>query len=423
MALCTQLPGFKTRSKLLRKMYEEIRRNTFRQEDADLYERIGCGMGQMEFGLTMEQVEILYNIEALKTEYDAEHTQWPIHREALKSLKREWLQEWKNYISAGLPSFLQVDHAVMHWYTKEELIRKIEENEPQKPWLRLVLLEAMLFEPYYPLSTEQVKKGKETKEIPSTKYKDLNGPAGYNQKDGDTFLEEFLTGSYYQKGTIARLRKSYQKAIREMKETLKTAITSMGVAAGIALAAVATAGMFAPAIAVVLVGSNFAGLSGAALTSACLAYLGGGAIAAGGAGMAGGTIAIVGGGAVLGLGAGSAVGGGMTALSLAGKKNTILQSAKLMVSVEEIFLNGEKDLAYSTSVYEQYVKGIESIEKSVVELRLKADVAEAAEKKKLNEQIKEAEDSVRAMRIARKSMNRFISSFEVGLSADTGEPE
>ena len=156
------------------------------------------------------------------------------------------------------------------------------------------------------------------------------------------------------------------------------------------------------AIAVVLVGSNFAGLSGAALTSACLAYLGGGA--------------------VLGLGAGSAVGGGMTALSRAGKKNTILQSAKLMVSVEEIFLNGEKDLAYSTSVYEQYVKKIESIEKSVVELRLKADVAEAAEKKKLNEQIKEAEDSVRAMRIARKSMNRFISSFEVGLSADTGEP-
>ena len=74
-------------------------------------------------------------------------------------------------------------------------------------------------------------------------------------------------------------------------------------------------------------------------------------------------------------------------------------------------------------MYEQYVKRIESIEKSVVELRLKADVAEAVEKKKLNEQIKEAEDSVRAMHIAHKSMNRFISSFEVGLSADTREPE
>ena len=58
----------------------------------------------------------------------------------------------------------------------------------------------------------------------------------------------------------------------------------------------------APSIAVALVGSNFAGLHGAALTSACLAYLGGGAIAVGGLGMAGGTAAIVGGGAVLGLG-------------------------------------------------------------------------------------------------------------------------
>lgn len=66
----------------------------------------------------------------------------------------------------------------------------------------------------------------------------------------------------------------------------------------IAIVTIATAGAFAPAIAVALVGSNFSGLSGAALTGACLAYLRGGAIAFGGAGMAGGTIAIVGGGAI-----------------------------------------------------------------------------------------------------------------------------
>lgn len=368
--------------KALREMYAEIRRNTFRREDADLYERIGCEMEQTEFGLTMEQVEILYNIEALKTEYDAEHTQWPIHQEALKSLKREWLQEWKKYISEGLASFLQVDNAVMHWYSKDELIQKIEESDPQKTWLRLVLLEAMLFEPYYPLSTEQVKKGKERKEVPSSKYKDLNGVGGgFDRKAGDEFLDSFLTGNYYQKGYIARLRKAYQKAIRGMNETLKTALTSLVITAAIALAAVTTAGMFAPAIAVALLGSNFAGLSGAALTSACLAYLGGGAIAVGGAGMAGGTMAIVGGGAVLGLGAGGAVGGGLAALHLVGKENTILQSAKLMVSVQEIFLNDEHDVAYSTSVYEQFVENIEKIEKSLVELRLKADVADNAEKR------------------------------------------
>ena len=148
----------------------------------------------------------------------------------------------------------------------------------------------------------------------------------------------------------------------------------------IAIAAIATAGAFAQAIAVALVGSNFAGLSGAALTSACLAYLGGGASAAGGLGMAGGTMAIVGGGAALGLGVGAGVGGAVGAAGLAGKKNTILQSAKLLVSVREIYLNDEHDLAYSNSIYEKYVQSITEIEKGLVELRLKMDVANAKEK-------------------------------------------
>ena len=62
-------------------------------------------------------------------------------------------------------------------------------------------------------------------------------------------------------------------------------------------------------------------------------YLGGGAIATGGLGMAGGTTAIVDGRAILGLGVGGAVG----AAELMRKKATIQQSAKLMVSVRQIF--------------------------------------------------------------------------------------
>lgn len=86
--------------------------------------------------------------------------------------------------------------------------------------------------------------------------------------------------------------------------------------------------------------------------------------------MAGGTIAIVGGGAILGLGVGAGVGGAVGAAGVLGKKNTILQSAKLMVSVREILLNDEHDLAYSNTVYEQYVQNIMEIEKGLVELRL-----------------------------------------------------
>ena len=94
-------------------------------------------------------------------------------------------------------------------------------------------------------------------------------------------------------------------------------------------------------IEIALVGSNFAGLSGAAVTSACLAYLGGGAIAAGGAGMLGGTIAIVGGGAALGIGVGAGVGGAVGAVGIVGEKATIIQSTKLLTSIREIFLNDE----------------------------------------------------------------------------------
>lgn len=274
----------------------------------------------------------------------------------------------------------------------------------------------MLFEPYFPLSTEKDKKGDE---VPSKKYKELNMPLiGYSESNGDKFLDAFFSASYYNTGYIKRLRKSYDKIIRELNEVLKSALKTVSAAAVITVAFVATAGMFAGPIAVALVGSNFAGLSGAALTSACLAYLGGGAIAAGGAGMLGGTMAIVGGGTLLGLGVGAGVGGTIGAVSVMGKKGTILQSAKLMVSVREIFLNDEHDADYSNSVYEQYVRNIADIEKGLVELRLKADVADKEEKKKLKEEIKNTEEAVHVMKIAMKSMNKFNSSFEIGMSEE-----
>lgn len=106
----------------------------------------------------------------------------------------------------------------------------------------------------------------------------------------------------------------------------------------------------------------------------------------------------------------------MGAAGILGKQNTILQSAKLLVSVREIFLNDEHDINYSNSVYEQYVQSIMDIEKGVVELKLASDVATGKERKELKRQIKNAEESVEAMKIARKSLLKFKSSFEEGLS-------
>lgn len=292
----------------------------------------------------------------------------------------------------------------------------VENNNPKDVWFRLVLLEAMVFEPYYTLALEKDKKGNE---VPSKKYDLLKNPVfGYKKSEGDRFLDGYFhQTSYYKKGYIKRLRQCYDKALMELNEVLKTVLTSLAVAAGVAIAVVLTAGMFAPAIAVALVGSNFAGLSGAALTSACLAYIGGGAVAAGGLGMAGGTMAIVGGSAILGLGVGAGAGAGVSAIGLMGKKATIEQSAKLIVSVREIFLNDEHDIEYSESIYEQYVQKIRVIEKDLVDLKLKAETASGDEKKRLQKEIKNNEESIKAMKIAMKSMKRFISSYKTGMQS------
>lgn len=395
--------------KKIKRMYLDMKRFSFAREDKQIYERIGGDMAMDRLGLTVAQTEILYNLEYHKTLHDIQNTKLLINNDGIQQLKQMWIDEWREYMTGGFSSFLQLDGAELHWYTEEELFQKIEENGPADTWFRLALLEAMLFEPYYPLGLEQDKNGND---IPSKKYKKIQ--SAYKKSDGDTYLDTVFAAHYGLNGCIKRFRKCYGKVLRELNEILKTAILSLVVTGAIVIAAVATAGAFAPAIAVALVGSNFAGLSGAALTSACLAYLGGGAIAAGGLGMAGGTAVIVGGGAALGLGVGAGAGGIVGAVSLAGKEHTILQSAKLLVSVREIFLNDEHDTAYSNSIYEMYVQNISDIEKGLVELRLQADVASGKEKKALKAKIKKAEEAVTAMKVARKSLNKFMSSFEVG---------
>ena len=407
--------SMKARSvKKIKQLYEDIKYYSYMQSDENIYRKIGEDMNADKLGLTVEQTEILYNLEYYKTLNDIKNTKLPVNNANIKKLKEEWLNEWKAYMTDGFSSFIDKENANLEWFEIDELVRKIERNNPQDTWFRLVILETLLFEPYFPLSIEKNKKGED---VPCKKYSILrNAVIGYRKDIGDKYIDSFFVGDYYSEGYIKRLRKCYNSVLRELNEVLKMVITTLSITTVITLVTVVTAGAFAPAIAVALVGSKFAGLSGAALTGACLAYLGGGAVAIGGAGMAGGTIAIVGGGAILGLGVGAGVGGTVGSVGLLGKRNTIMQSAKLLVSVREIFLNDEHDTEYSQSVYEKYVQNIIDIEKGLVELKLNADVAIGSEKNMLKKEIKNAEESITAMKLARKNMVKFISSFEAGLT-------
>lgn len=406
----------KTRNlKKIRDMYKIIEQNVYAKMDEKIYERIYADMKSEKFGLTLQQTEILYNIEYLKVLNDIEQTKGLIGSEKVAALKREWLQEWKNYMTIGFPKFMNNENVSLNWYDKDEIIAIVESNNPSDTWFRLVLLEAMLFEPYYALSTVKNDKGEE---IPSKKYRELQVPIKkYSESKGDDFLDELFDGEYYQKGYIKRLRKTYKKVISELNEVMKNIIKGIAIAAGVTIVAVVTAGAFAPSIAVGLVGSNFVGLNGAALTSACLAYLGGGAVACGGLGMAGGTMAIVGGGAMLGIGAGAGVGTLVGASGIIGKKSTIIQSAKLIVSVREIFLNDEHDIEYSNTIYEQYVKNVSELEKALVDLKIKEEnIDDKEEKKKLKTEIKDTEETVEAMKIAMRSMKKYNTAFATGES-------
>ena len=90
---------------------------------------------------------------------------------------------------------------------------RIEENEPENTWFRLALLEAMLFEPYYALSTEKDKNGND---VPCKKYKELTLPlAGYKTSAGDEFIDKLFTEKpYYNNGCFPILHFSKSTKIK-----------------------------------------------------------------------------------------------------------------------------------------------------------------------------------------------------------------
>ncbi len=71
--------------------------------------------------------------------------------------------------------------------------------------------------------------------------------------------------------------------------------------------------------------------------------------------------------------------------------------------------------SFLTACMSNILQNITEVEKIPVELRLKKDVAKGKEKKTIAESIKKAEESVEAMKVARKNMLKYNSSFAEGL--------
>ena len=277
--------------------------------------------------LDFMQARMLHSIEYAIVAHDITEEKRPKHAER----KRAWLREWSEMVvetvdlvwAANAGYFLGSDAIYDSVATRLD-------NCANSSWLWLVAMEAKRFKPYVPLHGDNDKL-----------YKGLKLGSDYL---GEVFCER---QSVVGKKDLTKLDKAVNSARGKLDGTVTKRVVG---AAGTAVVAAATGGLafyFAPAIAPTLaatLGLEAAALHGAALTSASLAFLGGGAIAAGGAGMAGGSMLIADGGALLGVVGGSGV-SAATSMALVTNGSYVLdECAKLVAFCKEVLVGRYGDL-------------------------------------------------------------------------------
>ncbi|GAB1544818.1 hypothetical protein NUACC21_74940 [Scytonema sp. NUACC21] len=295
-----------------------------------------------EFGLTLEQTRIMFSYQYHLVLADIEYEV----NSATKSLKKQWLAKWKESTELFIKGQVNQDknsHFDFHLITDFELLKKlvvpIKDNKGNQLTLYLIILEVILFKPYYTLgnaSDEQFKNLKITDEEKLTSK-----------------LKVLARTLDISPDIVTRFKSNYNEAVNGIKGGLNPWL--VGVFGAIVLAVAAA--FFTPAIAALLAPILAPGLSGAAAVSAVLAALGGGAIAAGGLGMAGGFAVIVAGGAILGAGAGAGVG----ALFAQSPDSALTQAAKLEVVMKEI-VHIQKDIRLAQEIIKEQRQAIRSLE-------------------------------------------------------------
>jgi hypothetical protein len=263
--------------------------------------------------LNYEQLRLLYSIEKQMVQYDISHS-----REA--TLKSEWEDRWENQIGTQLRTVNSEEQDFL--MEEDEIYQYIQKNTAgdERIWLYLVVLEAMLFEPYYSIDNEK-----------ANKYRKLK----YNS---DYLMEQFVTKqAVVGLQDIKKLRQTYKKYCRIISGSTRSIVAG---AIGTTVLVFVTGGValtMAPEIAVVLVGGGTE-LSGVALTNYSLAAIGGGSLAAGGLGMAGGTAIIAGGGACLGMLGGTSASAASTMELLTKDRYIFSECSKLLTYSDEVLM-------------------------------------------------------------------------------------
>ena len=278
------------------------------------------------FGLNFKQTCLLFSLERQIIMNDITYSEMQNKVEEANA-KKAWLYNWESKINDYLSSLNNGQSLTLGIDTIDPKSLFISEkgNSKNLTWKYLILLECVLFNPYYPLEIVEDKGVWE-------KLKEKFNNQVLN-KDNKTYSLNKIAGILEIETTyVERFKKSYETSLDTLSGYWQKILIGAGVGA-IALPVIVL--FFINPIAGAIAGK---GLAGIAAFNAGMAALGGGAIAAGGFGVAGGIAVLVGGSLILGGSTGAVIG-----MAANNPKVMMTEMAKMQVVMKEIVLGLQKD--------------------------------------------------------------------------------
>ena len=335
--------------------------------------------------LDFEEMRILYSLENLIVSDDISITK----NKEDEDLKRTWQRKWKE----NLVAMLSNDNITLeNFFLNEIEIQEYLETNRNEMAQYLIVLEAMLFEPYYAIfendNDKKLKKLKNKSKYLLEKY---------------TQLQDLIS-----KKEVENIKKAYKKSFSKIAGADKGKIVGAIGTAVVMIASSALAFAFAPVIAVALVGNGAAGLSGAALISHCLAVLGGGSLAAGGFGMAGGTAVITGGGALLGMVSGTGMSAATTVYVLSKEGYVLNECSRLLTYCKVVLKERLHDEKSIIDIYTKLESQIDTIKNSITEFESNLQSEDKKEQKSNKDQIKVAKKSLKYLENCLSELQKLV---------------
>ena len=335
--------------------------------------------------LGFEEMRILYSLENLIVSDDISIAK----NKEDEDLKRTWQRKWKE----NLVAMLSNDNITLeNFFLNEIEIQKYLETNSNEMAQYLIVLEAMLFEPYYAIFEDD-----NVKKLQKLKNKSKYLLEKYTQ------LQDLIS-----KKEVEKIKKAYKKSFSKIAGSNKGMIVGAIGTAVVMIASSALAYAFAPVIAVALVGSGATELTGAALISHCLAVLGGGSLAAGGFGMAGGTAVITGGGALLGMVSGTGMSAATTVYVLSKEGYVLNECSRLLTYCKVVLKERLHDEKSIIDIYTKLESQIDTIKKSITEFENNLQSEDKKEQKESKNKIKVAKKSLKYLENCLSELQKLV---------------